>query len=314
MAASSTRWRRPCPRLDTDESTHGHDQSPNPKEILMDRRRRAVILLAIILAGLGTALLVAAVNATQDDAVVVATSPVVMVTEAVERGSDLAGLTRRVEVVEIPTDLVQSRALVSLDEVNDPALRGRVVGVDLFPGDQVLLDRLVVPDALTRVEVPEGLGEITVSLDPQRALGGTLTPGDLVAVAVSLSGDDLAVATSRIVAHRLLVTAVAAGSADRERVGLFANGNPSDGSEGTDGDLIGTTGAPGVTEAVRDDLLVTMAVTTAQAEVLVHAAVNGDIWLIGQDPDTDISGGRPRTSAEIFGVSGVVTNLSEVAS
>lgn len=271
----------------------------------MDRRRRAVILLAIIFAGIGTVLLVAGVRANDDGTAPGTTRAVVVLRENLAVGDTVNEIRSRVEVDEIPEDLVHPRALRSLEDLDRADLADLVAGVEMFTGEQLLRDRLVPAVSLTRVEVPRGLQELTLALEPERALGATLRPGDLVGVAVSISGDDLEVGTSRIVAHGLVVTAVAAGSADRERVGLLA---------GSDSDSGATETETGVTEAPRDEVLVTLAVSTAQAETLVHAAIHGDIWLLGQDAATDVSGGAPRTSSQILGVDPVVAFSSEVAS
>ena len=71
------------------------------------------------------------------------------------------------------------------------ALAGQVATVDLQPGEQLLAVPLRRPAELQApgtVAVPAGLQEVSVLLEPQRAVGGRLAAGDTVGVFVSLVG------------------------------------------------------------------------------------------------------------------------------
>ena len=46
-----------------------------------------------------------------------------------------------------------------------------MAAVALEPGEQLLRSRLVVQEELVSIDVPDGLQELTVSLDPERAVG-----------------------------------------------------------------------------------------------------------------------------------------------
>src|SRR5439155_17077364 len=90
------------------------------------------------------------------------------------------------------------------------ALAGRVATVDLQPGEQLLASRFVRPTELQApgtVAVPAGLQEVSVLLEPQRAVGGRLVAGDTVGVYVSVTLDQGGAATHAVL-HRVLVTQV----------------------------------------------------------------------------------------------------------
>ena len=86
-------------------------------------------------------------------------------------------------VAEVPKRLVADGALENLDGV-DPVL---VVAVALQPGEQLLRSRLVEPDELVSVDVPAGLQELTIALDPERAVGGQIEPGATVGIVTPTS-------------------------------------------------------------------------------------------------------------------------------
>ena len=67
---------------------------------------------------------------------------------------------------------------------------------------------------LSRASVPAGLQELTVSLDPTRAVGGSLRVGDTVGVVLSFEpfdlpgSEDQSPNTTHLTFHKVLVTAV----------------------------------------------------------------------------------------------------------
>ena len=63
-----------------------------------------------------------------------------------------------------------------------------MTAVDLVPGEQVIATRFVTPQQLAETreyQIPDELLAVTLSLSPDRALGGELSPGDLIAVIAS---------------------------------------------------------------------------------------------------------------------------------
>ena len=88
----------------------------------------------------------------------------------------------------VTTETVPAKAALD-GRVTDLAdLSGRVATVDLLVGEQLLAGRFVRPDdrqAPGTVEVPDGLQEISVLLEPQRVVGARLSAGDTVGVYLS---------------------------------------------------------------------------------------------------------------------------------
>lgn len=275
------------------------------------KRKLVGILVALVLALVGTVSLVGYVEKAKNDAIEDDAQVTVLVVQRdIPAGATLAIIGNAVVPTEVPKRLVSPDALTSLDNV-DPTL---VAGVDLKAGEQLLASRLVNADDLVRVEVPEGLQEITLALDPERAVGGALAPGELVGILLSFDSEDPEAAgvttttdgtegieaaaiprlpkTTYLTLNQILVTAVQYSFTDTQRTA-----QPPTTDE--NGDIVpGTT----VATAPASVLLVTLAVTTPQAEQITFAAEFGLIWLTRQNADTDLTGGSILTLDKVYGV------------
>ena len=118
------------------------------------------------------------------------TVEVLVVTDAVPRGTAAEDLEAHVELTLVQVKLQTPGSVADL-----ATLQGSYAAVDLVPGEQLLTSRFVSAEdlvALDQYPLPEGLLEITLSLSPERALGGALVPGDEVAVIASFAPFDLA--------------------------------------------------------------------------------------------------------------------------
>ena len=216
---------------------------------------------------------------------------VLVVETAIAQGTAVADIGDAVSVKLIPGAVRAPSALASLDSV-----QGLVAAVDLLPGEQVMASRFVsqetlLADALT-VEAPEGTLELTVSLTAERSVGGTLVPGDLVAVLSSFepfvldavepeneedlnqflnseeNAEPITLSTPNstgITVHKALVTRVQVTEAP---------------PEGT------TNQSTGVDVARADTVLVTLAVQPGDAEQIVFTAEFGAIWLARESEST----------------------------
>lgn len=279
------------------------------------KRRIGGIILALVLAVVGTVALMAYVNKAKDDAVEDAKqAKVLVVKRTVPQGSSLAVVIGAVELTDVPQRLVADGALSDFDGV-DSSL---VAGIALLPGEQLLRSRLVDPETLARVEIPDGLQEITIALDPQRAIGGVLQPGERVGIILSFDPFRINAATStettvpvdptattveqptqtpnttHLTLQQVLVTAVQISAQDSDRRTETTQGNGGDDGSGDDATV--TT----LNEAPSNVLLVTLAVTTAQAEQITFAAEFGHIWLSRQTDDTNPTGGRIVTLDQVY--------------
>ncbi|MCL1595474.1 MAG: hypothetical protein M3132_14075, partial [Actinomycetia bacterium] len=109
-----------------------------------------------------------------------------VVATPVPAGTPAEDVTGSVNVELVPVKVQADGSLASVDDLND--LEGLVTAVDLVPGEQVIEARFITPQTLEELDdiiVPDGLLEVTLSLSPERAVGGVLRPGDEVAVFAS---------------------------------------------------------------------------------------------------------------------------------
>lgn len=147
-------------------------------------RRAVAVAGAVILAALGTFLLVSYVRGAEQRALEGEELVTVLVVEApIAEGTDAESLHGAVRQEDVPVKVVATGSVSSLAD-----LSGRVAAVDLVPGEQILESRFVTEEAYaarTRIDVPPDLLQVTVSLDPARAVGGQLLAGDHVAVIAS---------------------------------------------------------------------------------------------------------------------------------
>jgi pilus assembly protein CpaB len=232
-------------------------------------RKPLGILLAVVLGLVGTFVLVAYVRDAEDRAlagerlvdVLVASKPVAAGTAA----ESLRSVTTSERV---PAKVRAQGAVTSLK-----SLSGLVTTTDMVAGEQVVRARFIEPGQVAKgvgeVKLPLGYVEITLSLEPQRAVGGLIRPGDKVAVFGSVDaltvalpkGQANATATS-LLAHQVLVSNV-----------QFENRANEPSRNET------KTVAPTV------NLLVTLAVDDATAEQILFYAEHGNVWLAAEQKD-----------------------------
>lgn len=139
---------------------------------------------------------------------------VLVVQTAVPAGTPVAELAASVATTQLPGASVADTALKDLN-----SSAGMVTAVDLVPGEQLVTERLVKPEDLVTpgsVEVPEGLHEVSILVEPQRIAGGRVKAGDYVGVFMSKGasggeGEEAASGGSnatQLVIPRALVSAV----------------------------------------------------------------------------------------------------------
>jgi pilus assembly protein CpaB len=220
-------------------------------------RRILGTLLAVVLGVGGVLLLVGYVRGAEERALAGEELVTVLVAErAIERGEDAGLLTEAVREVEVPVKVRPDDAVTDL-----AALDGLTAAVDLVPGEQLLMSRFVAPQELEanrRIEAPSDTIEVTISLTPERAVGGQLSPGELVAVFASFDPFD--------------ITAVEPG--EGQPAGVF---EPGEEGETT---YVGTTegeGAPPRTPNSTGLLVHKVMVTNIQIEQLPRTADEEDL-------------------------------------
>lgn len=214
--------------------------------------RVVAVIAAGVLALLGVVLLVLWAQGAQERAFEGAElTEVVRVTEPVPSGSTAEDLSASTEAVSLPEASVPEGAVTDLGEV-----AGLVTTADLQPGEVLLSARLAEPGAENAQSggVPEGLQEVSISLDTARIVGGALAVGDTVGVFASYNGPD----ETAVVDNGILVT---------------------------------STGMAGVSEEGAATSTMTLAVSAENAAKVVHAAEFGRIWLTKQNPTTETDDG-----------------------
>ena len=238
------------------------------------RRRLLAALAALVLAALGAVVLLAYVRGADDRALAgLQTVDVLVVDRLVPEGTPGEELAELVRTERLPARAAVPGAVTDLDE-----LAGRVATVDLQPGEQLLAARFAAPEDLSvpgTVAPPEGAAEVSLLLEPQRAVGGRLAAGDTVGVHVSLDGQ------TDVVLSRVLVTQV--------------QGAPVAVADGEGTDTASSGGA-----APSASLLVTLGLRPEQAEAVVFGMEHGTVWLSLEPEGVDTSGTEVLTPATVY--------------
>ena len=230
-------------------------------------------VLALVLAIAGAVLLATYVQAA-DSRAQAGMNPVqvLVVQQPVAAGTTADQLKTLVKSESLPKAAVAQGAVSSFSD-----LTGKVAAVALIPGEQLLTARMVDPKSLkapSQVDVPKGLEELTLKLDPERVLGGAIQAGDTVGVFISYStgvapgtGDDPA---TKLQFHKVLVTKVGTGtSSTQPSNGASAQAQPP--NSGT-------------------SIFITIAQTGTDATATVHAAEFGKIYLSKENADANTAG------------------------
>lgn len=262
------------------------------------KNKRASLIGAVVLVALGTVALVKYVSTAEDRALAGEELVDVLVLNApVPAGTAANELQQYLRVEAVPVKVRTGGALASLGEAE-----GMVTSVDLVEGEQLTASRLVDATEFNALQarvgrgggsvaVPEGLLEVTIPLDPIRAVGGTVRPGDLVGVIASFADfqgeavgpDGQPVAGNNVsgfLLHKLLVTNVQGAPVPE----ATAQASTADRAPTPVGQLY-----------------VTLATDAPGAERIVYASKNGDIWLAVEPAEADESGTSVQTEDRIFG-------------
>jgi pilus assembly protein CpaB len=240
------------------------------------RRRVTGIVAALVLASLGTVMLVVYVQSARDEAVAGERMvDVLVVSDAIEKGTKAADIEGSVDSKQVPAKVKADGAVADLADLDDES----VAAVDLVPGEQLVASRFVSRSEAARGDIPEGLQEVTVPLEPARALGGRITAGDTVGVFLSFDPFDIGNTgektpnVTHLELHKVTVTRVQLDDSGSS-AGLGAD-------DSEDGE---------VTDAPAGTFLVTLAVDAPSAERVVFAAEHGFVWLSAEPQDADEGG------------------------
>lgn len=238
-------------------------------------RRVVGLLAAIAMALVGTVAIVAWVNGAEDRALEGETVvQVFVVQDEVPAGTPAEDLGDRVKLERVTEKVKADGAVTTLT-----TLDGMVASATLVPGEQVVKQRFVEASAFraagTNVAVPEGMLQTTISVEPDRAIGGLLTPGAKIAVTMSFDSAGEATDTTTnaeasestgSVTHVTLRDVLVTNVQTDTQVDDPAEDDANDDSESYG-------------DAPDSQFLVTVALSDVDTERLVYAAEFGKIWL-----------------------------------
>lgn len=235
-------------------------------------RRTLGILAGLLAAVIGTLVLMSVIENSADNAETEAPQlgSVLVVKSVIPRQTGVDLIAPNVEITQIPVDLIAPGAVSSLDQIQ----AGLVTATELLPGEQLRIERFVDPRVQSRLVVPEGLQEVTVSLPAPRILGGNVVAGDTVGVVASFvvkTEDGKDIPSTTFILHKVLVTSIQFSNADataiEQSIGVTQNS---------------------VNRYPAESVLVTLAVSATDAARIVYTAEFGTMWLTLEGPSAAV--------------------------
>lgn len=229
---------------------------------MIKRQKLIGIVASVVLAAIGTALLVAFVKGAEDRALEGEKAVnVLVVNDTIPKGTAAEDIgDGQVRLERVPAKVVADGATSTLG-----TLSGQVTVADLLPGEQVVRGRFATAGDAAKLDVPPGMLQVTIALDPVRAIGGQIRDGDTVGVLVSFDEPE----TTRLFLQKVRITDVRTG-------GVPVTGKVEE-------------------DAPTGTLFVTMALDAPSVEKVVFAAEHGRVWLSLQPLDANEGGTKVQT-------------------
>src|SRR3954468_5229057 len=256
------------------------DSSDKGRRTVM--RRLLAAFAALLLLVVGTVVLLAYVHGADARALAgIRTVDVLVAEQPIPEGTSSDELSDLVTTEKVPAKTAVAGRVTDL-----ATLSGKVAAVDILPGEQLLSGRFVAPDSLTapgQVDVPAGLQEVSVLLEPQRAVGGRLAAGDTVGVVISLAEPQ----ATHAVLHKVLVTQVQGAPTPADPAAQQDGADPATASAGT--------------SLPSGSLMITLAVDAARAEAVVFGMEHGTVWLTLEPAGAQTGGTDVITPANVYG-------------
>jgi pilus assembly protein CpaB len=243
----------------------------------VNRRKLTGVIASVVVAALGTIILLKSVNSKETKALpppAVATVDVLRVIKPVPQGTPAEALADSVEVQQVPESEKLADAIVSVD-----AIKGMVAKTDLLPREQISQSRFQPQEELRKKEIGDDTGYIKVwiELDRLAALNGDVQAGDTVALFANFTGvtpmrpepvnETQTNPTTHLIVHKALVVDCSGCNSDIVPVAA----PPADGQTAT-------------TIAIPPTVRVQIAVDAPAAERVVFAAKYGSMWLGYEGP------------------------------
>ena len=269
----------------------------------MNTRRITGLITSVVLALVGTLAIVAYVKGADDRAQAgEKIVKVLTVKTTVPAGTSAKDLGASVGLESISRKVMADGAVTSVK-----SLGKKVAGTTLVAGEQVIASRFVDKSNFSAtgadVQVPPGLLRTSVALDPQRVIGGVLTPGARVAVIASFDPFDMnnqapitidgiqiqpngkTPTSTHIILHKALV------------INVQLTGNLNN-TENTSDAKTADTAKPG--QAPTSQLLVTLALDGPSTERLVFAQEFGKVWLSIEPADVSDAPTAVETRGSVY--------------
>lgn len=243
-------------------------------------RKWVGVALAVALAAVGTWVIVSFVRGAENRALEGQETVAVLVVDSeIPAGTAAEDISGQVHVELVPSNVQAHGSLEDIAALK--TLEGLVASVDLLPGEQVIVGRFVATEVLDdqdQIEIADDMIEVTLSLSPERAIGGRVRPGDEVSVLASFEAqsgasplaDDTAGSTAGTTSDAPSTTHIILGSVvvTSVQVEELPRRNTSEES-----------GTASLELAPTGQLLVTLATEPANAERLIFTAEFGRVWL-----------------------------------
>jgi pilus assembly protein CpaB len=249
-------------------------------------RRTVALVLAVALAALATIALISYVRGLEDKAFEGSeTVDVFVAKDAIAAGvsGDTASQQGLVERRTVPAKVRPEGAIGSLDQIS-----GRVAAVQVFKDEIIVQQRFVVPGAATKgvLPIPPGKQAISIAVAGAPAVAGFVQPGDQVSLIVQAPVFRAAAGQPTTITRYLLqnLDVIAVGT----RI-VSAGLAPSQGQAGQQQAADAAAG------------IFTFAVTPAQAEQLVTAALNTQLYFTLLPENSPPANTPGRNIANLFG-------------
>ena len=238
-------------------------------------RRSVLLISALAVAALGTALVFIYANQARTAGLTAAEPVKVLVaTDTIPAGTSGAALVESasVELQTLPNAAVPDAALSDLQPVS-----GLFTASVVYPGQVLLSQMFTSPDAVTSLSLPEGTMGVSVRLADPNRVAGFVTPGSEVAVFATLAAGDST--QTNVLLDRVKVVAV----------------GPTTVATTTESTESGTN-----SEQIPSAIL-TLALNEDQAKRVIYADGQGSLHFALLDPASQLNGGGSINSSNIFG-------------
>lgn len=241
-------------------------------------RRTLLLIAALVVAALGTALIFVYVQNIEDDVyddatlvqVLVATSDVATGTTAADASADGA-----FELKELPKSATATGALADIDSIAD-----QVALTPVFEGQQILSQMFGAPGTTSTLSVPDGKLAISVQLgDPERVAGFVAPGSDVAIFATVTGGTDGASEFTQVLLPEVQVIGVGTTTVTTQTT-------TTDEGEQT-------------TEEVPRTVL-TLAVDQQQAQAIISAQSVGELYFGLRGEDVRVNAGRATNPDNLF--------------